>query len=52
MEEVPPAYDVISETKKDLQFISNEQYLPSPIKIDTTYTPPPSYNSDINNPPK
>ncbi len=53
MEELPPSYDLISETKKDLQCIkennnNNEHVHVSPIKNETEIAaPPPSYNSVI-----
>jgi hypothetical protein len=54
MEELPPSYNLISKTKKDLQCIkeknnnNNEQVHVSPIKNETEIAvPPPSYNSVI-----
>jgi len=53
MEELPPSYDLIPETKKDLQCITEnnnnkEQVHLSSIKNETEITAtPPSYNSVI-----
>jgi hypothetical protein len=49
MEEFPPSYDLISETKKDLQFMTTEQFQLSTIKEETAFTAPPAYSSDIIN---
>jgi hypothetical protein len=49
IEELPPSYELISETKKDLSFIPKtyEQFDLSPIKNEMIMnTPPPPYNSN------
>jgi hypothetical protein len=58
MEDLPPSYELISETKNDSQFITennnntNEQLDLSRIKTTTTFTPPPAYASDTTDLPK
>jgi len=52
MEELPPSYDLISETKKDRQFMTTEQFQLSTIKEETAFNAPPAYTSGIINPSK